>query len=301
MSGPPQNVGRTLTGGIQDIAALLPLLGTDQCEKHIGSALDGGFLYAAAAPLSLFGSLGIVKIGISVLISSISIPKISISFRKFSINFSQDRWLGARTLDNAGFKPVGTVAPLIAMDGTRYAAETRLMQILDEKHIDNPENLSIEWKSREWNIALIIFTIVAAVISGTPYIPLLLQNSRPSVVHTPWIFPLLRTVGSCLAATCCQFLIQSRVISLMKNRIVFMVMNRVLVDDLKSQRHDIKPELDLARDEHLRWDVDLPAEQCLWSLERFLSSRGSFTQPSNGSESGDYASIEMNIPSFSKI
>src|SRR6267378_3891351 len=299
MSGPPQNVGRTLTGGIQDIAALLPLLGTDQCEKHVGSALDGGFLYAAAAPLSLFGSLGIVKIGISVLISSISIPKISISFRKFSIKFSQDRWLGARTLDNAGFKPVGTVAPLIAMDGTRYTAETRLIQILDEKHIDNPENLSIKWKSREWNIALIIFTMVAAVISGIPYIALLLQNSRPSLVHTPWIFPLLRSGGSCLAAVCCQFLIQSRVISLMKNRIVFMVINRDLVDDLKSQHRDIIPKLDLERDERLRWDVDLPAEQCLWSLEQFLS-RGSFTKPSDGpNELGAHASIEMNILSFS--
>src|SRR6266700_3209602 len=174
------------------------------------------------------------------------------------------------------------------------------MQILEEKHIDNPENLSVEWKSREWNIALIIFTIVAAVISGTPYIALLLQHSRPSVVHTPWIFPLLRTVGSCLAAVCCQFIIQSRVISLMKNRIVFMTMNRVLTDDLKSQHHDIKPELDLGRDERLRWDVALPAEQCLCSLERFLPSRGPFTQPSYGpKEPGPHVSTTMKTLSFS--
>ena len=132
MSGPPQNVRRTLTGGIQDVAALLPVLGTDQCEKHVGSALDGGFLYAAAAPLSIFGSLGIVKIGISVLISTISIPKISISYRKFFMKLSQDRWLGAKTLDNAGFRLMGTVAPLIAMDGKRYMAETRLIKILEE-------------------------------------------------------------------------------------------------------------------------------------------------------------------------
>jgi len=296
MSEPPQNLGRTLTGGIQDIAALLPLLGTDQCEKHVGSALDGGFLYAAAAPLSIFGSLGIVKMGISTLISSISIPKISISFLKFSIHFSQDRWLGARTLDNAGFKPMGSVAPLIAMDGTRYMAETRLMQILEEKHIDDPEDISIEWKSREWNIALVLFTIVAGVISGAPYIAILLQDSRPSLVHTPWIFPLLRTVGSCLVAVCCQFLIQSRVISLMKNRIVFMVMNRVLIDDLRS-KHD-RPELDLEREGDLRWDVDLPAEQCLWRLEQFFPS---FTQSGDASsnEPGPHASIEMRTLSFS--
>ena len=40
-SGPPQNVRTTLTGGIQDVSALLPLLGTDQCEHHVGSALEG--------------------------------------------------------------------------------------------------------------------------------------------------------------------------------------------------------------------------------------------------------------------
>jgi len=302
MSEPPQNFRTTLTGGIQDVSALLPLLGTDQCEHHVGSALERGFLYAAAAPLSLFGSLGIVKIGISVLISSISIPKISISYRKFSINFSQDRWLGARTLFNAGFKLVGTVAPLIAMDGTRYNAETRLVQILDEKHIDNPNNLSVKWKSREWNVALVAFTMFAAVISGTPYIALLLKNPQPSAVHTPWIFPLLRTVGSCLAAVCCQFLIQSRVISLMKNRIVFMTMNHLLIDDLKSQNGDIKPELDLRREEHLRWDVDLPSEQCLWSLEhwQFLSSKSSFTQPNDGPGKPEaHASVTMKTLSFS--
>ena len=147
MSQPP-NIGTTLTGGIQDIAALLPLLGTDQCEKHVGSALEGGYLYAAAAPLSIFGSLGVVKIGISV-----------------------RRWLGARILDNAGFKPVGTVAPLIAMDETRYMAETRLMEILKEKHIDDPERVSVEWKSTEWNVMLVLCIMVAAVCSVTLTLP----------------------------------------------------------------------------------------------------------------------------------
>ncbi|KDR65858.1 hypothetical protein GALMADRAFT_30127, partial [Galerina marginata CBS 339.88] len=146
MSGSTQNVGGTLTGGIQDISGLLPLIGTEQCEEHVGSALEGGYLYAAAAPLSLFGSLGIVKVGMSVLISTISIPKISFSYRKpFSIKLSQDRWLGARTLENAGFQPAGSVAGLIAMDGKRYKAETRLIENLEEKHIDNPEELSIDW------------------------------------------------------------------------------------------------------------------------------------------------------------
>jgi len=265
MSEPPHGVGTTLAGGVQDMAALLPLLGTDQCEKHVGSALEGGYLYAAATPLSIFGSLGIVKLGISVLMSSISIPKPSVSFKfnpypKFSMTFRGRRWLGARILDNAGFRPVGTVASLIAMDGKRYKAETRLMEILKEKHIENPESLAVEWRSTEWNVMLVVCTMVAAGCSIVPYIPFILPPFRPSVVHSLWIFPLLRTVGSCLAAICCQFLIQSRVISLMKNRIIFMIMNRILIKDLAIHNHVFQ------------WDESLPSEECLWNLEWYLFS-----------------------------
>ncbi|KAF9259917.1 hypothetical protein L218DRAFT_630707 [Marasmius fiardii PR-910] len=65
-----QNFGDTLSGGIQDISALLPLLGTEQCERHAGSALDKGFLYAAATPLSIFGSLGVAKTAYVTLIAT---------------------------------------------------------------------------------------------------------------------------------------------------------------------------------------------------------------------------------------
>ncbi|KAJ7573299.1 hypothetical protein C8J56DRAFT_983546 [Mycena floridula] len=65
------SVGTTLVSGIQDISAFLPIIGTEQCEKHIGSALDGGFMYAAATPLSMFGSLGIIKASIAMLVSSL--------------------------------------------------------------------------------------------------------------------------------------------------------------------------------------------------------------------------------------
>ena len=305
MSQPP-NVGTTLTGGIQDIAALLPLLGTEQCERHVGSALEGGYLYAAATPLSIFGSLGIVKLGTSVLISSISIsiPRPSFSFRftpypKLSVTFCGRRWLAARTLDNAGFKPIGTVAPLIAMDGTRFTAETRLLEILKEKHIEDPEHLSVEWKSTEWNVTLVVCTIVAAVFSVIPYVAVILPGFRHSVVHSPWIFPLLRTVGSSLAVVCCQFLIQSRIISLMKNRIIFMIMDRMLVDDIKLKNeerngpdskdldtHEQKNDLDL--DVHgqnvFQWDENRPSEECLWDLEQYLYSQSS---PNDGPDEGN--------------
>ncbi|KAJ7573771.1 hypothetical protein C8J56DRAFT_755759, partial [Mycena floridula] len=86
--------GTTLVSGIQDISAFLPIIGTEQCEQHVGSALDGGFLYAAATPLSMFGSLGIIKASIAVLCASIH--------SKLAQMFS-----------DAGFKLEGSAAAMI--------------------------------------------------------------------------------------------------------------------------------------------------------------------------------------------
>ncbi len=189
-------------------------------------------------------------------------------------------------LDNAGFKPVGAVAPLIAMDGTRYTAETRLVEVLKEKHIEDPERLSVGWKSSEWNAMLVVCTMVVAVCGVIPYIALISPRFiKPSVVYSPWIFPLLRTVGGSLAAVSCQFLIQSRVISLMKNRIIFMIMNRILLDDLKSKNKE-NPDLDIHGLNFFRWDETLPSEECLWNLEQYLRSQRSNTQPSERPNAG---------------
>jgi hypothetical protein len=57
--------GATITGRIQNIAVLLPLLGTQQCEEHIGSALTKGYLDAA-----IFGSLGVARAGFKTRIAS---------------------------------------------------------------------------------------------------------------------------------------------------------------------------------------------------------------------------------------
>ena len=265
----------TITGGIQDVSALLPIIGTDQCEKHLGSALDGGYLYAAATPLSIFGSLGIVKAGVSILVASISLPKPSLTFTplpKLSFRSSRERWLGARVLNNAGFSLSGTVAPLIGINEKRYKAETRLIEILEEKHIDNPEKLSVDWTSAQWNVSVILFTIVATALSVIPYIHLT-SHQR---VHSPWTYPLLRSAGSGIAVVCCQIIIQTRVVSLMKNRIIFMIINRVLVDELKKNKDSEKdskytdPVLQLQRQKDFEWDSALPSEECLWSLEQYL-------------------------------
>ncbi|KAJ7481851.1 hypothetical protein FB451DRAFT_982435, partial [Mycena latifolia] len=88
------SAGTSLVSGIQDISAFLSIIGTDQCERHVGEALEGGFLYAAATPISMFGSLGIAEAAAAILGASIS---------------SQF----ARMLADSGFKLEGSVAAMI--------------------------------------------------------------------------------------------------------------------------------------------------------------------------------------------
>ena len=56
MSSNYGGIGSTLTSGIQDIAGILPLLGTEQCSVQVSSALTRGYLYAASAPMIVTAS-----------------------------------------------------------------------------------------------------------------------------------------------------------------------------------------------------------------------------------------------------
>ncbi|KAF8804673.1 hypothetical protein BYT27DRAFT_7225291 [Phlegmacium glaucopus] len=119
-------IGSTLTGGIQDIAALLPLLGTEQCEVQVSSALTRGYLYAAATPMSIFGSLGMVRAGFKTLLACFSFGDIE----------------GANILGNMGFKPQGENLSLIMVEAGeggnkgRYIIETRMDELIEELNID---------------------------------------------------------------------------------------------------------------------------------------------------------------------
>ena len=101
MSSGSGGIGSTLTGGIQDIAAFLPLLGTEQCAIHVSSALTRGYLYAASAPMSIFGSLGAVSAGFKTMIACFTFGDIE----------------GAKILGNMGFEPQGENLSLIMVEG----------------------------------------------------------------------------------------------------------------------------------------------------------------------------------------
>ncbi|KAK7041569.1 hypothetical protein VNI00_009156 [Paramarasmius palmivorus] len=230
--------GETLSSGIQDIAALLPLLGTEQCEQHVGSALENGFLYAAAAPLSLFGSLGIVKVAFATFMATITRP-----------------FFGGKWLNDAGFKTPGSVSSMVTIDKAtgRYGAEVKLEKLLKEQHIDDPTlvkgfawsgwsrvhamtdkgttgtatTLSHKDKLQDrlpsWNIMLILCSTLSMFVSITPYLFLTNDDwSRP----LSWLFPLLRSFGSFLCAVAIQLALQLRIHCITKMSLAWIKIRR---------------------------------------------------------------------------
>lgn len=262
------NFSGTITGGIQDISALLPLLGTEQCEKHVGSSLDRGFLYSSVTPISIFGSLGIVRAAFNILVASLSIP--------------QYRLLGAKKLSDGGFTPNGIVAPVIAMDPAhpqRFLAESRLESMLADEHIENVEDLTVSsgtgiaW----WNSLLVLFTVVIAAAGLIPYIVIIRHSHHSSgkfLFSSGWGFPICRVAGSVLCVNAAQFLMEIRILVLLKTRLLFLAVDRLAKEadiDLDSL---INKECEgNTQDESAEvWGAELASEQCIWTLERWLRS-----------------------------
>ncbi|KAJ8703390.1 hypothetical protein PTI98_002013 [Pleurotus ostreatus] len=208
------NLGGTVTDGIKDVSALLPLLGTEQCEEHVGSALVGGFLYAAVAPLSLFGSLGIARAGGKALMACIRI-------RTF---------MGAKLLRDAGFAPVGKALSQIMWDGERHVAEKQLTEMLEKLHITDMEKLSVEENRRNWNLRLLCCLLPVAVASTMPYI-YFIRNDHTDAKYARWLYPLVRSIGGCLTATMVQLIIQTRLLEIIKNRLVFLRLDAIVKRD----------------------------------------------------------------------
>lgn len=102
--------GSSLISGVQNISAFLPILGTEQCEKHVGEALKGGYLYAAASRLSIFGCLGIVKACAAIFVASVSSLRTDacrLRIRTCGIRCRNDRSSTQSSLTPTWFKPSG--------------------------------------------------------------------------------------------------------------------------------------------------------------------------------------------------
>jgi hypothetical protein len=196
-------IGSTLTGGIQDIAAFLPLLGTEQCSEQVSSALTRGYLYAASAPMSIFGSLGVVSAGFKTLVACFS-------FGKFE---------GAKILGNMGFEPEGENLSLIMVEPGKgnnaecHIIETRMDELIEKLNIDRKRITGVSHKSVAWNVKMMATTALFCAFSISPYIYL---NLAPNNLKTStrWLFPVLRAIGGFITATFIQLLIQRRITTL---------------------------------------------------------------------------------------
>lgn len=261
MSANP-SFGGTITTGIQDISALLPLLGTEQCESHVGSALTDGYIYAAAAPISVFGSLGMARAGFKALVASISIPRW--------------RFVGAEKLQDAGFAPSGKNLSLIMIDPDGagcHLAETRLDSLLNELHIEDVEKLRIETTCGAWNIKMATSTFLLCAVSLLPYV-YLNRDGNKLPRSASWTFPVIRALGGFLTSSGLQILIQQRLSNLLKQRLIFRILDplveTIILRDLRGSRIP-------------QWNTHKPSEICLWNLEQYLSDlnaevSGSFFQ-----------------------
>jgi hypothetical protein len=200
------SVGATLTGGIQDVSALLPLLGTEQCEDHSSSALTKGYLYVAATPMSLFGSLGLARAGLKTFIASLN-------FSIFNLNVC-----GALILSNMGFRPLGTNLSLIMLDENNkdkhHLVETRLDELLKDLHVDKTKITGISHNSKRWNVDMMAYTVFFCLLSVIPYIYLNLRGGSSLSHGIRWIFPTVRAVGGYLTATMMQLTLQRRIMTL---------------------------------------------------------------------------------------
>ena len=275
----PISLGSTLSGGVQDISALLPLLGTTQCEKHAGSSLQRGYLYAAAAPLSIFGSLGLVQAGFAIGLASTP------SYHGF----------GARLLKDAGFEPTGEVAKMITLDKKQYLAETRLQNALDSLHVDNPHALKIAIKeprrTAQWNLCLIFFSLLAAALNLIPYLHFIIRHDT-SRNMLAWLFPLVRASGGSFCVVAGQLLLQRRILTILGHRIAYLGINQKLkqnkfrVDRMRIFPHErsiwrtarrvFKPRF-WKRDSNeekdpILWCDTATSEQCLWDLLCYMKS-----------------------------
>ncbi|KAL0566179.1 hypothetical protein V5O48_015837 [Marasmius crinis-equi] len=221
------NFGDTISRGIQDVAALLPLLGTNQCEHHVGVALQKGYIYAAATPLSIFGSLGIVKAAFATLMACTTKP-----------------FFGGKWFDYAGFGTTDSVTSMatIASGTKRYGAEIKLESLLKEQHLDDPDLISavdyFGWEKQTlrkeqtlgetdpapsksifspWTFALIAASILSSILSITPYLYLNQDEwNRP----LSWIFPAFRSFGALVCVVSVQLALQLRIHRIVQSSLV---------------------------------------------------------------------------------
>ncbi|KAJ6597802.1 hypothetical protein DFH09DRAFT_972376 [Mycena vulgaris] len=254
MTTPTSIVGVT-TAGIQDVSGFLPLLGTEQCEVHVSSALERGFFYAAGAPMSIFGSLGIIKAGFTTLWVSLDISP----------------WLrGPRQLRNAGFFPKGVMGKLayaLDTDESIYVAEAQMRSILNRYQTLDVELNLLCWPWLRWNLLMLLFGIAFSSLGLLPYVYIIRLNFSRRPFSESWMYPMLRVYGCVLAATMIQLVVQLRLLLIVHGRLRFHALNSWF-----QEKGRVPP---------VSWNADTRSEECLLKLNNDIKDLSSAPKDTN--------------------
>ena len=168
---PSGGIGSTLTGGIQYVAAIVPLLGTEQCWSK--SALH---LHADIHP--------------HLCLSSEASGWSAQDSRHSLLAFSFGDIEGAKILGNMGFDQQGENLSLIMVEGGkgknagRYIIETRMDELIKELNTDKNRitGVLVSHKSADWNVKMVATTALLCAFGITPYIyPNLVANNLTKV------------------------------------------------------------------------------------------------------------------------
>jgi hypothetical protein len=176
--------------------------------------MDRGFWYVAATPVSIFGSLGIIKAGFVTLIISIDIP----GFRS------------PRYLHNAGFSPPGLLKQLTYIlddNDSIYVAEQNIRSLLRQHRVMEVVPNLYSWPWVSWNLKMFAATMLLSVLGITPYAYIIVHNIGPRQFSSTWMYPLLRVVGSALAAVMIQLIIQFRLMTIVHRHLTFHAVNHL--------------------------------------------------------------------------
>jgi hypothetical protein len=217
--------------------------------------MERGFFYVAGTPISIFGSLGIVKAGFTALWASLDVGKFH----------------GPRQLRNAGFYPTGIVQKLtyeFDTDDSIYVAENRIRNILHQYRAGDVKiNLS-SWPWIRWNLAMVFFTTVFSGLGFLPYIHIIIHDVENRSFVSTWMYPMLRAIGCSMSAIMVQCVVQLRILYIIHSRVRFMAISRFLEESGK-----LAPGF---------WNADVRSEECLLLLKADMKSMSLMITVSKG-------------------
>ncbi len=186
--------------------------------------------------------------------------------------------------------------PMITLDphhAKRFLAESRLEKMLNEEHIENVEDLTVSWGEGivRWNLLLVAFTLVISTVGLLPYI-FIIHDHQHAPTMLPFFgngfgFPILRVVGSALCVNVAQFLVQIRILVLLKTRLLFVTIDRLAKQADINLKDEIDPKIVRKKGEQCKfdmWNSDMASEKCIWALEKWLAASQTVASTQKGND-----------------